>query len=118
MTQTWRARAESELKLAEEAHARSNAGMARVCARRAAGWAVEAYLHQSGINLQNPSVLDQMRHLLTMEGTSLRQREILQHLLIPKLKGNLNEDSYFPLDVDLVAEARELIETLFPESHS
>lgn len=88
--------------------------MARVCARRAAGWAAEAYLAMRGVDLQTTSVLEQMRGLSRQGGLDARAKEILGHLLMPKKKDELESDSYFPLDVDLVAEARELLRLLFP----
>ena len=111
----WRQRVERELTRAKAARTKGNEGRARVCARRAAGWAVEAYLQQRGLRLPTPSVLDQMRYLLTLSGIKPRQIEILQHLLTVKRKSDLGADSFFPLDVDLIAEAQELIAGLFPD---
>lgn len=99
----------------EAARARGNEGMARVCARRAAGWAAEAYLATRGINLHTTSVLEQMREMLRQENLSPRAQAIIANLLTPKKKDDLESDSYFPLDVDLVAEAREFIQLLFPK---
>src|SRR3972149_4027765 len=92
----WRQRVERELTRAKAARTKGNEGRARVCARRAAGWAGEAYLQQSGLRLPTPSVLDQMRYLLTLSGIKPRQIEILQHLLTVKRKNNLNTNSFFP----------------------
>src|SRR3990172_5876991 len=111
----WRQRVERELTRAKEARAKGNEGRARVCARRAAGWGVEAYLQQRGLRLPTPSVLDQMQYLLTLPGITPRHEEILQHLLTVKQKSVLDADSFFPLDVDLIAEAQELIAGLFPD---
>jgi hypothetical protein len=38
-------------------------------------------------------------------------------MLVAKQKDDLESDSYFPLDVDLVAEAKLLISKLFPQSN-
>ncbi|HEY4718435.1 MAG TPA: hypothetical protein VIH14_05420 [Anaerolineales bacterium] len=111
----WRQRVERELARAKAARTKGNEGRARVCARRASGWAVEAYLQQRGLRLPTPSVLDQMRYLLTLPGITPRHKEILQHLLTVKQKSDLDADSFFPLDVDLIAEAQELIAGLFPD---
>lgn len=111
----WRQRVERELTRARAARTKGNEGRGRVCARRAAGWAVEAYLQLRGLRLATPSLLDQMRYLLTLPGITPRQIEILQHLLTVKQKGDLDADSFFPLDVDLIAEAQELIAGLFPD---
>lgn len=111
----WRERVQEALATAEAARTRGNEGMARVCARRAAGWTVEAYLATQGIDLQTSSVLEQMRYLLKAENLQPELRPILEHLLTPKQKDDMETDSYFPLDVDLVAEARQLMEILFQE---
>lgn len=112
----WRQRVEHELATAEAARARGNEGLARVCARRAAGWAVQAYLEQRGVDLQTTSVMEPIRYLLNVEGLRLETKTILEHMLVAKQKDDLESDSYFPLDVDLVAEAKQLISDLFPES--
>lgn len=109
-----RSRIEAELQHAEAARARGNEGMARVCARRAAGWSVGAYLKEQGIDLNTTSVLDPMRHLLNMNARPAEATLLLEHMLMPKLKDDLESDSYFPEGIDLIAEARQLIAILFP----
>lgn len=111
----WQERVERELERADAARSRGNEGMARVCARRAAGWAAEAYLEQHGEALASPSVLEQMRRLIQVGGLQPDLNMKLEHLLTPKHKGEEGADSYFRPDIDLVAEARELISALFPE---
>lgn len=101
--------------MAEEARARGNEGMARVCARRAAGWAAEAYLQDRGIDLQTTSVLEQLRGVLRQGSLSPRAQTIIGNLLMPKKKDDLESDSYFPQDVDLIIEARELVQLLFAD---
>ncbi|HLD94339.1 MAG TPA: hypothetical protein VI703_09090 [Anaerolineales bacterium] len=110
----WRERVDRELATAEAAKTRGNEGMARVCARRAAGWTVQAYLANKGIDLESSSVLEQMRTMLKIEGLGLESKRILEHMLVAKEEGEDGGDSYFPLDVDLVAEARQLVAELFP----
>jgi hypothetical protein len=56
-----------------------------------------------------------MQYLLAQEPLASQNRTVLEHMLVPKQKGDLESDSYFPLDVDLVAEARQLITALFPD---
>jgi len=101
--------------MAEAARTRGNEGMARVCARRAAGWTVQAYLEGKGIDLQTTSVIKHIQYLLAQEFLNSRDRTILQHMLVAKQRVDLESDSYFPLEVDLVAEARQLITALFPD---
>ena len=101
--------------MAEAARTRGNEGMARVCARRAAGWTVQAYLEGKGIDLQTTSIIKHLQYLLTQDTLAPQDRTILEHMLVAKRKDDLESDSYFPLEVDLVAEARQLITALFPD---
>lgn len=110
----WQARVQRELQIAEAARARGNEGMARVAARRAAGWTVAAYLTQQGVSLGTASVLDHFRYLLAQNpGPEIKL--ILEHMLVALEKHKPQSDSYWPLDADLVAEAKRLLATLFPE---
>lgn len=110
----WQELVRKELDTAKAARGRGNEGMARVCARRAAGWAVKAYLAEKGTDLNSPSVLLQMRHLQKDADLGPNIQKILKHLLIPKQKDTLESDSYFPPNIDLLAEAQQLIRALFP----
>ncbi|MCW5878873.1 MAG: hypothetical protein KIS80_08415 [Anaerolineales bacterium] len=115
----WKTAVERELAAGRAAQARGNQGMARVCARRAAGWAAAAWLDGRGEARETPSVLEQLRQLAAVGGLPARGDEIISHLLTYKTKHDMSdpdEDSFFPLDVDLVAEAEELIGMLFPET--
>lgn len=112
----WRVRVDDALEMAEAARDRGNEGMARVCARRAAGWTVRAYLETQGVDLQTTSVIKHMRYMFNVEGLKFETKTILEHMLVAKQKDDLESDSYFPLEVDLVAEARQLISHLFPEA--
>jgi len=75
---------------------------------------VQAYLLQHGVDLKTTSVIKQMRHFLAHDGPKPETRTIVKHLLVTKQKDDLESASYFPLDVDLVAAARQLIADLFP----
>jgi hypothetical protein len=108
----WKERVVRELATAEAARSRGNEGMARVCARRAAGWAAEAWLQARGAAINDPSVLVQLRRLAKQPGLSPRLHEIIGHLVMPKIKDDLESDSYFPENIDLLAEARELVDAL------
>jgi hypothetical protein len=114
MNMDWRQRVEHELQIAEHAKAAGKDGLARVAARRAAGWTVEAYLAERGIDLQTTSVLEQMRFLQKQADTPAELQPILEHMLQKKLRDSLETEAYWPLDADLVAEAKLLLSTLFP----
>jgi hypothetical protein len=110
----WNIAIEQELARAEGARQRGNEGMARVCARRAAGWAVQAYLGQRGVDLNTTSVLEHFRYMQQDGASATELQPLLEHLLQPKLRPNLAEDSYFPDEIDLLADAKKLIALLFP----
>jgi hypothetical protein len=113
----WPERVQRELLAAEAARANGNEGMARVCARRAAGWTVQAFLGTQGIDLGTPDVLKHFRYLLNDRNLPPEARPILEHLLQPKIKDDPEQDSRWPLEIDLVSEARQLFSLLFPQSN-
>jgi len=55
--------------------------------------------------------------MLAQDDTQAELRPLLEHLRMPKLRPNLEEDSYFPEEIDLLAEARQLIAALFPREN-
>lgn len=110
----WRERINRELAMAETARAKGNEGMARVCARRAAGWTLQAYLKQRGIDLKSPSALDHFACALKLEGLSPAVKEILEHMRQAKVPDEAGGESSWPQNLDLTADARQLLSELFP----
>jgi hypothetical protein len=102
-----------ELKLARQSQASGNQGRARVCARRAAGWAIQEHLRRQGISLQSNNALDHIKYFSTQAGHSQQVYAILQHLTVKMEKESLDSDSYYPIQgVDLVSEAHWLAEEM------
>jgi hypothetical protein len=110
----WLERVQRELHTAEAARAGGNEGMSRVCARRAAGWTVQAFLSGKGIDLGTPDVLKHFRYLLNDENLPTEARPLLEHLLQPKIKDDPEQESRWPLGIDLISETRQLVALLFP----
>lgn len=108
----WLEQVQWELDTADAARIRGNEGMARVCARRAAGWMVKAYLGEQGVDTN--SVLVHFRHMLE-EGNHNELKPILEHMLKAKEKSDPTAESVWPVEIDLVAEARHLFRILFPD---
>jgi len=106
----WRLRLTNELRTGLKARNKGNEGMARVCARRAAGIIASEYLARQGYILDTPSVLEQLRFLIDLPDTSESVRRTAEHLLV-----HLNPDHTFPGDADLIAEARWLAQELLSE---
>lgn|SRR3972149_6316188 len=111
----WLQKVRLELERAEAARMGGNEGMARVCARRAAGWTVQAYLGSMGIELKSNNVLDQFRYLLNEEMLAPALKPILEHMLQPLEKKDPLGESVWPLEANLVAEAQQLLRSLFPD---
>lgn len=94
---------ESELIQAENARLRGNEGMARVCARRAAGMIIDIYLHKKGIVLGSPSAYDRLRYLQNLPDLPSELTPLIEHFLV-----RVTPDHRLPVDADLIAEAHLL----------
>lgn len=102
-----------ELKLAAQSQVKGNEGKARVCARRAAGWAIMEHLQQQGISLGNNNALDHIKYFAAQAGHSPQIAAVLHHLLVKLEKDSRESDAYYPIQgVDLVREAQWLVEEL------
>ena len=115
------ARVRAELALADEARASGNEGRARVCARRAASWTVKEYLARKGIEFERVSGYGHINFLAQSELVGAEVKEVLGHMTLSMAKDDPAGDSpagesYWPLEADLVAEARWLIRQLFEEA--
>jgi hypothetical protein len=106
----WKKRASNELAQAAAARENGNEGMARVCARRAAGLIVGEYLQRQGIPSPGPSAYDRLNLLLDLAYVSKQAREISKHLI-----RRVNKDFNLPVEADLIAETRHLAEELLGE---
>lgn len=96
-----------ELDLGESARAMGNEGMARVCARRAAGIALGEYFLRSGLTGYGSSVHERLILFKSMATSNNHAKEIADHMLL-----RVNEDHKLPTDIDLIQETRWLIKYL------
>lgn len=92
-----------ELLRAELARAEGNEGMARVCARRAAGLIAGEYLRRRGLAHLNPSAYARLQYLLSLPDLSPQVQEIASHFMV-----RITTNHTLPVDADLVAEAHWL----------
>ena len=106
----WRKRAAGELENAITARENGNEGMARVCARRAAGLIIGEYLQRREIPSPGPSAYDHLRLLLELTDAPEQARQISEHLL-----QRVNQDFNLPFDSDLIEETHRLAEQLLSE---
>ena len=106
----WELTFDAEIQQAEKARASGNEGMARVCARRAAGALVGEYLKRQGIDLGTPSAYDRLRYLSQLPGispTGSAKRRSPAARITPEYT--------LPVEADLIAEARRLRRELLGE---
>lgn len=103
----------AEIQRAYLARESGKIGLARVCARRAAGWAIQREFATRGIVLNSPSALDHIKHLHAQQNVSPEVKKVLEYLLQRVAKDSGDDDSYWPYpEVDLVQEAHWLVESL------
>jgi hypothetical protein len=106
----WQTTFEAEILQAEQARLAGNEGMARVCARRAAGAAAGEYFRRQGIDMDSPSAYDRLRYLGDLGNISPQARQATEHLL-----RRLTPEFTLPVQADLIAEARLLRQELLGE---
>jgi hypothetical protein len=106
----WESSYEREILRGTAARTGGNEGMARVCARRAAGVLVRAYFDRSGRGAGGMSVLNLLTALRDSTVPPPGARELAGHFIL-----QITEDHALPGDVDLIADAARLKEFLFPE---
>lgn len=98
---------EEELARGEAARGEGFEGRARVCARRAAGAAVREYLEVNGFNIPGPSAVELLSVMLELPGIPGQARQSADYLLM-----RVDEAFSLPPEVDLLSEARRLVDLL------
>lgn len=110
----WETKIRTELESAEAARERGNEGMARVSARRAAGWTAKAFLEDQGIRLDTKSSFQQLLFLKESSLLSKESKASLEILTSSPGKDDPEGESNWPADADLIDEARKLTHALLP----
>lgn len=100
-------RVNTELQHAEQARAGGNEGMARVCARRAAGMAIRAYYQSLGEPVRSTSAVDLLEHVRRDERLATEIHIVAEHLL-----QRVTPEYRLPIPADLLAETRWLVQAL------
>jgi hypothetical protein len=106
-TDAWEEIVSRELGLAETARSAGNEGMARVCARRAAGAIIAEYLRREGLPQSNASAFDLLRYMGSQPGMTARTLEVVGHFLV-----RITPEHELPIEADLIADARWLADEL------
>jgi hypothetical protein len=87
-----------------------NEGMARVCARRAAGVVVQAYFASRGLQKSRGSSLYNLRALARSQDVPVFARGLAEHFI-----AQISPEHILPGDVDLLEEVERLRAALLPE---
>lgn len=106
-------RIEKELALARQARADGLEGKARVCARRAVGVALRDYFSERQTPLANLTVVDLIQAYGEQPNINQYLREICTHLLT-----RVDVDYNLPASVDLLSDAKTLIDAIVEEEDS
>lgn len=107
---SWESEFDREYRRGQRARAENNEGMARVCARRAAGVLVEAYFRRRGWPVPPGSVMNHLRMLRDAEDeVPAPVRELAGHFLL-----QITEEHILPGEVDLLEDVGKLRAALFP----
>lgn len=93
-----------ELARADQARQAGNEGMARVCARRAAGIAIREYFTHNQIEMTDPSAISLLTRLIQMESTPPDIKILIDNLLT-----RVMPDYRLPIPMDLTACTKQLI---------
>lgn len=100
---------ERELGRGRKARSEGNEGMARVCARRAAGIVVRAYYDQQGKALPGSNIMRHLKTLYESDDEPQPVRDVCRHFTL-----QITEEHVLPGDVDLIEDVQWLRSTLFP----
>jgi hypothetical protein len=103
----WIINAKYELDRAITARIQKNEGKARVCARRAAGHIIKAYLSRRDYDINRLSLYASIQYFVNLETVPIMVREIASHFLF-----RITPEHNLPLDADLLEDVRRLAKEL------
>jgi hypothetical protein len=98
---------QEELLLAKQSREEGNEGRARVCARRAAGAAAQLFLYRHEKIITTENAYQSLKTLKDKEELPDRIQ-----LAVIRLIQRVNEDHQLPAEIDLIHEARLVIQFL------
>jgi hypothetical protein len=106
-TASWKLELQAEIEHALQARSTGNDGMARVCARRAAGIIIGEYLLRRGFANLPHSAYNRISKFTDLPDVKKQWKDIAGHFLL-----KVNIDHELPLDADLIRDAMWLEKTL------
>jgi hypothetical protein len=110
---SWKTKCRAELQQAELARVKGNEGMARVCARRAAGHVIRRYYATHGVPPPAAGAYQLLRTLSKDTGVSDEVRQTAHLFTIP-----ITLEHELPVNTDLIANVSWLAKELLGESLS
>jgi hypothetical protein len=113
----WQEKSRQDFAQATKARAEGNQGLARVCARRAAGWAATAYLTQHEKTLVKPTGFENIQQLAHIDIQSGDAKAIIERLTSNLETKTEEGEEAWPADLNLISDAYQLIELLFPAAN-
>jgi hypothetical protein len=108
----WKVEYTKEIEHATSARINGNEGMARVCARRAAGIVVGEYLNRLGYSNLANSAYDRLSLFNSLPVVDQKYKDIANHFLL-----KVNLDYQLPLEADLIRDVIWLEKSLLSESN-
>jgi hypothetical protein len=107
----WRIEYTHEIDHATSAHHSGNEGMARVCARRAAGIIIEEYLSRRDYPCHSDSAYQLLTVFLSLPDVDKHTQDIVDHFLL-----KVDTDHKLPKEIDLINDAKWLAKNLLLET--
>jgi hypothetical protein len=108
---TWKVDYTREVERAKTARAEGNEGMARVCARRAAGIVIGEYLNRRGLAEVDNSAYKRLFKFVGLTEVDDRFKQVCNHFLM-----KVNPEHKLPGEADLIGEVTWLEQALLYES--
>ncbi|HSB65071.1 MAG TPA: hypothetical protein VLD65_00750 [Anaerolineales bacterium] len=93
----WESDYNKELERAEQARLERNEGMARVCARRAAGILIGEYLRRRGVSGLTNSAYDRLTFFNSLQDVDEDCKQVCRHFLL-----KVNQEHNLPMNADLI----------------
>jgi hypothetical protein len=111
LTALWKVGYKKEIEHAIMAHLIGNEGMARVCARRAAGIIIGEYLNRLGYSNLTHSAYSRLSLFTTLPSVDQKYKDIANHFLV-----KVNLERKLPLEADLISEVMWLEKSLLGDN--
>ena len=108
----WKVKYNYEIEHAISARKNGNEGMARVCARRAAGIIIGEYLNRLGYFNLTHSAYARLTLFYKLPDVDQKYKDIANHFLL-----RVNPDSQLPLEADLISEVMWLEKSLLGDTN-